>query len=181
MGAKHSTTLQQWRLKEGVIPSIFPDCPKYMTKAATFRSSPDTKRQLKENSQLALAVKASLKSAEDYANQYVFSNWTKLVFCLKSISINNYWSVIETETSVLFLHLKMAPSPQIEKSVIIDNQCLVTTYLDKIPLKKIGKFSFPFKCSDMNDLEYLLNSLENICSTESSNNDILLSVYDFMS
>ncbi|GBN38719.1 hypothetical protein AVEN_66626-1 [Araneus ventricosus] len=56
-GETISAPMKRPKLKENVVPSIFPGCPSYMSSSSAIRESPSKKRQQLEQEQIDLAVK----------------------------------------------------------------------------------------------------------------------------
>ncbi|KAG8180446.1 hypothetical protein JTE90_022792 [Oedothorax gibbosus] len=152
--------LQQLRIKDGAVPSIFPNCSKYLSKEVIHRTSPETKRKQKENLQLSAVLNESLQTAALF-EQEAFEDWDELNSCIKNLKVSSYWDIIKRDKCIIFLHISTDPSPVIEKSIVIDSSLKLTIHVEKLPLVKVGNFSLPFVCNNICDIEDILTTLEN--------------------
>ncbi|XP_054719278.1 THAP domain-containing protein 1-like [Uloborus diversus] len=60
-GKKVTAPLKRFQLNEGAIPTIFPDCPAYMSSNKIVREDPEKRRSRIENDTLNQALNDSLK------------------------------------------------------------------------------------------------------------------------
>lgn len=101
-GEKLEVPLKKIRLIEGAIPTIFPNCPQYLSVPSTSRESTQERITRKENESLHLAIQQSIATKKEYDEEHVFSNFCELVQCLKIFKIPSEWTFTIKEDSVLF-------------------------------------------------------------------------------
>ncbi|KAF8785445.1 hypothetical protein HNY73_010979 [Argiope bruennichi] len=74
------------RLKENVVPSIFPGCPTYLlSSTSSIPESPSKKRQRLEHVQFEGSIIESLNSKQNYDSMTAFINFNELKNVLKTI------------------------------------------------------------------------------------------------
>ncbi|GBO38635.1 hypothetical protein AVEN_122173-1 [Araneus ventricosus] len=93
-GETISAPVKRPKLKENVVPSIFPGCPSYMSSSSAIRESPSKKRQRLEQEHIDLAVKESLNSKHEYELKTMFTNFAEFRNCIKGHSFSSFWIVV---------------------------------------------------------------------------------------
>ncbi|GBN94534.1 hypothetical protein AVEN_186229-1, partial [Araneus ventricosus] len=106
-GETTSAPMKRPKLKENVVPSIFPGCPSYMSSSSAIRESPSKKRQRLEQEQIDLAVKESLNSKHEYELKTMLTNFAEFRNCIKGHSFSSFWIVVEKNENMLFLNLSL--------------------------------------------------------------------------
>ncbi|KAG8180628.1 hypothetical protein JTE90_018246 [Oedothorax gibbosus] len=80
--------LQQLRIKDGAVPSIFPNCPRYLSKGVMHRTSPETtKKKQKENLQLSAVLNESLQTTVLFEQKHACKDWDELNSCIKNLKV----------------------------------------------------------------------------------------------
>ncbi|GBP97912.1 THAP domain-containing protein 2 [Eumeta japonica] len=74
-GKKLVVNLQKPRLVDSAIPSVFPNCPSYLSAPGHSRESLEEKRSRIENKNLELVLRESVRSHIEYEKKYVFKNF----------------------------------------------------------------------------------------------------------
>ena len=159
------------RLKEIAIPSIFPGCPWYLTKASTSREDPEEKKIRIENEQLKEAIEASMRSQEEELKKFQFLKYEDFLGCLEKNKLPISWNVIHKEEKCIFLILdEEEVSPYIKCSVIVDKNLEVTAYINSTPLKKgLNNHNFPQKLNNIRVLNEILTYVSSIIEGKKQN------------
>lgn len=92
-------------MKEGSIPCIFPDGPKYLSSNLTSRESPEKKKMKREINFISEAVKNSLITKQEYDSKRKFKNLEEMQNCLKYTSLSDFWTVLVKEKKNCFFKL----------------------------------------------------------------------------
>lgn len=61
---------------------------------------------------------------------------------------------------VCLIHIEPCPEPYIQYCVKIDENLHLTLSVEKIPLSKLSKYSFPCKLDNFNDIVNILDFIE---------------------
>ncbi|KAH9364461.1 hypothetical protein HPB48_021725 [Haemaphysalis longicornis] len=93
IGRTITVPLTHVRLRQGAVPTKFPNCPAYMSREATKRKDPDSNRARMEHANLQKGV-AESKEAFDRARENKFNSLSELASKLRSQKMN-FWHVIE--------------------------------------------------------------------------------------
>ena len=154
--------LDRTRIKKGAIPKLFPGCPEYLSSDQSERDAPEEKRNRLENAHLQRAIQESLKSKEVEDEKYLCSNFTEFLNCLKFITIPPFWTTVNQETSVLFLHRDVEEVPRLKCSVLVNENLDVKAFIGSVELKKSCKKKFSETLSDVRHLYTILDHVESI-------------------
>ncbi|KAH9378468.1 hypothetical protein HPB48_016552 [Haemaphysalis longicornis] len=95
------------RLKPSAIPSVFPNCPAYLSRQETSaRESPEEKRAfLMQKHSRSYNVRRSLtKHGEEKKN--AIATFEDLLKAVGGLSLTDFWSMVVTQTRVLFLNFR---------------------------------------------------------------------------
>lgn len=126
-GRKLTAKLGKLRLKVGVIPSLLPNCPSYLSSPAISRESPDSRRIRKEGKTLQSALAESVVEEERQRASRTFFSATELRNKLDFLD-KTYWSVVYKDESLIICRMIQSPHPIIIRSVIIKDNCDVQVF-----------------------------------------------------
>ena len=156
------------RLREGAIPTVFPNCPEYFSSIPTHRDSPDERRKSREHRQVQKAVSESMRTKNEYEKSRTFNSFEQLLEILKKYQTSDFWEMLSKESYVLFVNLCDYPSVKLNYSVVIDKNLNVTVSFKGQILDKINNIEIPTQVKNVNEI---FNILDNIESSKSSKKD----------
>lgn len=165
-GEKLEVPLKKIRLIEGAIPTIFPNCPQYLSVPSTSRESTQERITRKENESLHLAIQQSIATKKEYDEEHVFSNFCELVQCLKIFKIPSEWTFTIKEDSVLFFYVVEHPVPSVPVVARISFNLEIKVFIESVELNQLGKESLPLTLNNINRLGNILECLKNIYSNK---------------
>ncbi|XP_054715473.1 THAP domain-containing protein 5-like [Uloborus diversus] len=105
-GETLTAKLKKPRLKYGAIPSIFPNCPKYLSSVKNIRDDPIKKKRYLEEKHINKALEDSLRSKEDFDKRFAFSNFNEMKKCFQLNEVPSFWSIIEKDQNLIFLAIQ---------------------------------------------------------------------------
>ncbi|CAN7946523.1 unnamed protein product [Ixodes pacificus] len=155
-GKTIETALPVPRLDPAAVPSIFKECPSYLSKpeCTKAREEPQQRLERLESSQLAQAVADSLIAYTEETSKNQFQTLKELNACLKSVQVPEKWSVLHTASfigcAVVFMFVGGGATPTLDASVGIEDSLDVTACHNKVRLTKIDartKFQPKFRMS----------------------------------
>lgn len=163
--------LKHPRLKEGAIPVLLPEnCPPYLQPSVpSARESPSKRRKRLEDSFLQKAQEASIIADNEYRQRVTFSNLQELSQRLQEQKLDNFWTVIPKEESVLILHL--SEMHEVLCSMNVTKELNVSVIHKKVVLENLDNFKFPLKVSNINILFNIMSSLKMLSETGVHNSD----------
>ncbi|XP_047117898.1 uncharacterized protein LOC124798504 [Schistocerca piceifrons] len=119
------------------VPSVFSDCPHYLSKPSSYRIGPEVKRQKLEGQNIQAAVQDSLKEREIYLKAQSIASLCELKAKLSMLKLSDFWSIITKPTSVLFANIETVPSV-IKYSVLVSEGLDVSVFVLNEQRNKIG-------------------------------------------
>ncbi|KAL1466123.1 hypothetical protein MTO96_042929 [Rhipicephalus appendiculatus] len=131
------------RLSPDAVPSVFPNCPAYLSApaTATSREAPDEKRMRLEAASLREAIAASVHSHEVEETRNKINDFQALLERVSEIQLSSFWSVISRPTCVVFLSLDSVDTPRIRLSIAVSQDLMVKVHCRHVQLTTIdGKF-----------------------------------------
>ena len=142
------------------------------------RESPEIKRRKIENNYFAKATEASTETKKKYDELRAFSCLSELKDHLTFVD-QEYWTVINSDAKMIFIHVITNPAPKIAKSLVIQQDLQVLCYNDGLKLEKLSKFSFPCLINNINEINEILTTLKEIDMKKIENHtSVILSVID---
>ncbi|GBP12181.1 hypothetical protein EVAR_6363_1 [Eumeta japonica] len=134
-GKKLVVNLQKPRLVDSAIPSVFPNCPSYLSAPGHSRESLEEKRSRIENKNLELVLRESVRSHIEYEKKYVFKNFSEFLECLSKCEVNKEWTVINKGNIVIFAIISVHTIPEITASATFDQNLELKLFRNGIELK----------------------------------------------
>ena len=156
-GEKISKPLKYPRLKEGAVPSQFPNCPAYLSKQTTNRIAPDTRKEEKEIIMLNKVLEQSIEHKKLYDNARRIKNLDDILNCINNFGFNQTWTMSNNEKQIVLFLLGFSPAPFIKYSVIINADLEVKVFMKNVELKILERFRFPKRISNFNDITDILH------------------------
>ncbi|KAH9362177.1 hypothetical protein HPB48_002155 [Haemaphysalis longicornis] len=117
-GRTVTAPLPHARLLPGAIPSIFPDCPKYLTSQRSAREAPEAKRLRLESSALQKALKHSAEAFQHEVEEDRIQSLKDLADYVRCNS-SAFWHAIEANECLILLHIVDEDAPSIKYSFTI--------------------------------------------------------------
>lgn len=119
-GRVFEVPLQLRRLKSGAIPSLFLNCPSYLSRPTTVvREGPEEKRLRLEGESLQEAIRQSVEAHEEEKKKNDISTFDDLLTALTSFQTNTFWTKPVTHDKVLFLNFDSQEAPTVRFSVSV--------------------------------------------------------------
>lgn len=107
-------------LKEGVIPSILPNCPKYLSNSTETRENVFEHVSKREEELVEAACAASLNTKRDYETNISFSNFEEFKDNInrneRLFNEDRSWSMQYYEKEIIFMNFELHPIPKIRCS-----------------------------------------------------------------
>ncbi|KAH6946022.1 hypothetical protein HPB50_011161 [Hyalomma asiaticum] len=156
------------RITSDAVPTIFPDCPGYLSSTKQSREEPDVKRRRSENAQLQEAIQQSRAAYEaDEANNKLQSleDISSRFHCFHH---NGFWTNVCCDNCIIFAHLEpttQAPEPL--ASVTVSADWRVCVFWKHVQLASNEEIDIPGQVLDFRLLENLLDSVQNYCKKRS--------------
>lgn len=157
-GVRLTARLSVPKLRDGAVPTIFPNCPAYMSSTVVTRESPNDRKARLEEVALRQAISQSVIDEERHQKSRHFTNIYDLSSKLEFLD-RTYWSAINKEDSLMICRVVQTPHPKIVRSVVIDSNCGIHAYINDVEVKHIGQYKVPLTIHDTNDLDFLLGKL----------------------
>ncbi|KAG0418187.1 hypothetical protein HPB47_005059 [Ixodes persulcatus] len=129
--------LQLRRLKPSATPSIFPNCPAYLSRnTPDAREGPEEKRSRLEAEALQEALTLSTEAYEDEQRKNSVSSFDKLVAALKEFQVADFWTKLVTDKQVLFFNFAPRDAPVVRYSVTVSSDLSLKAFFGDLQLDK---------------------------------------------
>ncbi|CAN8014954.1 unnamed protein product [Ixodes persulcatus] len=161
--------LQLRRLKPSATPSIFPNCPAYLSRnTPAAREGPEEKRSRLEAEALQEALTLSTEAYEDEERKNSVSSFDELVAVLKEFQVADFWTKLVTDKQVLFLNFAPRDAPVVRYSVTVTSDLSLKEFFGDLQLDKVGLLIFPMCVSDIRELEKALEAVHGFAKNSSN-------------
>ncbi|XP_046402892.1 uncharacterized protein LOC124168671 [Ischnura elegans] len=150
------------RLREGAVPSVFPERPSCTSVNA--RLEPEEKRRKKEMEQLEKCIRDSIEERRLYEEARSFKTLGDCFEKLQKCVYFGDFSFIKKKDKLLLCHIIADPFSVMKACVIIDRDLMLNVFMDHAELKKIGNFIFPMYVKDTNTVNEVLAGLTTLIS-----------------
>ncbi|KAL1443924.1 hypothetical protein MTO96_045749 [Rhipicephalus appendiculatus] len=149
------------RLSPDAVPSVFPNCPAYLSApaTATSREAPDEKRMRLEAASLREAIAASVHSHEVEESRNKIDDFQALLERVSEIQFSSFWSVISRPTCVVFLSLDSVDTPRIGLSIAVSQDLTVKVHCRHVQLTTIDAAAVRI-CGPSLELEHVVGTAE---------------------
>ncbi|KAH8020780.1 hypothetical protein HPB51_003479 [Rhipicephalus microplus] len=159
-GRTVTASLPHARLLAGAIPSIFPDCPKYLTSQRSAREAPEAKWLRLDSSALQNALQ---KSAETFQLEVEEDRIQSLKDLAEYVRCNSsaFWHALEVNERLILLHNVDEDAPSIKYSVTIKPDLTILFHYLKAPTQKLERnTSIPDVASGKIEITEVLEGIE---------------------
>ncbi|XP_035228253.1 THAP domain-containing protein 5-like [Stegodyphus dumicola] len=158
-GRKVTAPLSRYKLKRFAIPSIFPNCPKYISREFIVRESPDERRKRLENKNLQWAVTESISQFQTNEKEKSFSSFSEFLDKMGKEKLPGSWNCIKRAREAIFLIIELTPCPEINISALINEKLELSVYIGKTELKKFNNLTLPASVGNVDEVISILNAL----------------------
>ncbi|CAN7976547.1 unnamed protein product, partial [Ixodes persulcatus] len=123
------------RLKPSATPSIFPNCPAYLSRnTPAAREGPEEKRSRLEAEALQEALTLSTEAYEDEQRKNSVSSFDELVAALKEFQVADFWTKLVTDKQVLSLNFAPRDAPVVRYSVTVSSDLSLKAFFGDLQL-----------------------------------------------
>lgn len=154
------------RLTPDAVPTIFPDCPRYLSEARQSREEPDAKRKRKEDGQLQKAIQESALAHEREEQENKIHSLQDVTSRLHRLREKKFWAAITCDSCVIFAHIETTTdAPELLVSVTVSSNLSVRAFWKGARLTSDEQLDIPDEIHDFRVLVQLLENVENHCTT----------------
>lgn len=129
-GTRITARLKKPFLHDGVVPSILPECPSYLSSSTPSRESPDSEKIQLEESALKTSVAQSVTDEVMYKQHREFHSVDDLEGKLKFLDMK-FWSVVRQEETLFICHIIKFPYPKMSLSLMTEPDCAIKCLLQR--------------------------------------------------
>ena len=147
------------RLKEGSVPSQFPNCPSYMSAPSTSsRQTRSEKQAVRESKDVAKALQ---DSQLEFEKQQATDACSSLADIKKKFDTSQPWKTLHYSNSVTVCNIQHANNtgPQLKSAICIDENLMLNVFVNLVKLNKVGQFVFPMKVNSIHLIEQVCDTL----------------------
>ncbi|XP_077549860.1 uncharacterized protein LOC144162976 [Haemaphysalis longicornis] len=153
------------RLTADALPTIFPDCPAYVSDMRKTREAPGEKRRRTENELLQHAIQQSKVTYEAESQENKVQSLLDITSSMERTRNKVFWSPTVCESCVIFAHVEItSQAPEIVVSVVVTSDLSVSVFLRNVQLFSSEELCIPSKIFDFRVLIDLLDSVETYSS-----------------
>lgn len=164
------------RLKPSAIPSVFPNCPAYLSRQETSaRESPEEKRARVDAEALQEAIRLSEQSHEAEEKKNAIATFEDLLTAVGDLSLTDFWTKVVTQQQVLFLNFSDQGAPVVHRAVTVASDLSLAVYVGEMRLQNLGSSVLPMTISDLRVLHKVLCDVEDV-TKDSTNNELQLEI-----
>ncbi|KAH8025593.1 hypothetical protein HPB51_010051 [Rhipicephalus microplus] len=151
------------RLKPGAIPSLFPNCPSYLSRPTTVvREGPEEKRLCLEGESLQMAIRQSAEAHKEEKKKNNISTFEDLLSALTSFQTNTFWTKLVTHDKVLFLNFDSQEAPTVRFFVTVSADLIVKVFVGDVQLNKLGTPVLPVYLCDLREIDKVLIAVQSL-------------------
>lgn len=163
-GECSTSHLKRPHLNVNAVPSMFPNCPKYLSKfGPPVRKSREDKMCEKEEIDLLRAINESKAAFIAHQESTSFQNLEKLQEHLTVFPLNKNWFKVSEDSKVTFFNVQNSPGPTTNYAVVINADLKMETYLygQEFSIKS-NQITTPCQISNLESIENCLNYLDTV-------------------
>ncbi|KAG0414570.1 hypothetical protein HPB47_008266 [Ixodes persulcatus] len=136
-GRTITVPLYHVRLRPDAVPSKFPSCPIYLSREATRREDPDTKRARMEHAAMQKAIAESEGMFNRAHEEDKVHSLGELFGHLRSKEMK-FWNIIEKDERLVIIHIVDDKAPWLKYFVCVKGDMSVTLHVMQTAVKKLG-------------------------------------------
>ena len=152
------------KLSPDVIPSIFPNCPSYLSQPhSSKRRSRENILQSKEEQNIKKAIE---KSKEEFELQEENDRCSSLIEVVEKLKIKPPWHLIQQPNEIQICYLKNSAStgPEVQAAMCLNEDMFLNVFLQSVKLAKLGSFELPLKIDKLSKIHLVCAT---VCSLKS--------------
>lgn len=158
--------LERVRLKETAVPSVFANCPKYMSRTTVpTRETPEHRKARVEAASVRKAIELSVAAQEEEDRKNQVKSFAEVCGALSNFSVSGFWTVITKDTKILFLDLEVDRAPAVRSSVTVSTDMSVDVFFGETRLANLPGVTVPSQLQDMRQLNEVLQGVEKLQSS----------------
>ncbi|KAH8036702.1 hypothetical protein HPB51_004086 [Rhipicephalus microplus] len=158
------------RLKPSAIPSVFPNCPAYLSRQEiSARESPEEKRARLDAEVLQEATRLSEQSHEAKEKKNVIATFEDLLTAVGDPSLTDFWTKVVTQKQVLFLNFSDQGVTVVHRAVTMASVLSLAVYVGEMRLQNLGYSVLPTTISDSRVLHKVLCDVEDVTKNSTIN------------
>ncbi|XP_035217487.1 LOW QUALITY PROTEIN: uncharacterized protein LOC118190813 [Stegodyphus dumicola] len=151
--------LKQPRLQKDAVPTIFPNCPKYLSSIPAVREP--VRQHQTEQRHIEAAIAESIKYQKEYESRYNFNSFSDCLKCINNSEIPDGWIFVHKENNVYFHFVTYSPpTAEMVFSVNINSDLQMTAFTKDIPINVVNKIGLPLSIKSVHGIFYVLNYLK---------------------
>lgn len=155
------------KLKQDAIPSLFPNCPVYLSRTKTSaRETPEEKRKRLEAASLNEALQLSIDEEELRNKKNKVTSFSGFLDALPSLQTSGLYAM-ET-LKVFFLNLTDQHAPAVRSSVTVTSDLCVDVYIGETRVVNLAGVSVPAQLQDLRELRDVLQYVEQLYTDHSA-------------
>ncbi|KAL1482676.1 hypothetical protein MTO96_033635, partial [Rhipicephalus appendiculatus] len=164
--------LERVRLKETAVPSVFANCPKYMSRPTpSALEAPEEKKARLEAASLRAAIELSVAAQEEESRKNKVGSFAEFCHALSNFSVSDFWTVIIKESKVVFLDLALQRAPAVRSSVAVSVDLCIDVFIGEARIENLPSVNVPSHLQDLRQLNEVLQSVEQLDVSHSSDDN----------
>ncbi|KAL1417674.1 hypothetical protein MTO96_026640 [Rhipicephalus appendiculatus] len=164
--------LERVRLKETAVPSVFANCPKYMSRPTpSAREAPEEKKVRLEAASLRAAIELSVAAQEEENRKNKVGSFEEFCRALSNFSVSDFWSLIIKESKVVFLDLALQRAPAVRSSVAVSVDLCIDVFIGEARIENLPSVNVTSHLQDLRQLNEVLQSVEQLHVSHSSDDN----------
>lgn len=156
------------RITSDAVPTLFPDCPSYLSATRQSREEPEVKRRRNENAQLQEAIQQSAAAFEMEEAMNKIQSLEDISARLQRLHQKDYWTNVCCDKCIIFAHLEpTTQAPELLASVTVSADMCVRVFWKHVQLASNEELEIPGQVLDFRVLERLLDNVQGYCTDRS--------------
>lgn len=170
-GRTVTAPLSRLRLRAEAVPTVFPDCPSYLSIESSRREDPESKRMRLEAASLEKVLAESILTAKKEEEADKLCDLKDVTNFVRGKKLT-FWHVIECSDHVILAHICNDDAPWIKYSVVVKTDLTLTVNVAKASVKRLGsKMVVPSVIDSKRRLLELLEEVEGFDSAQRSSSE----------
>lgn len=171
IGCTVTAPLSRLRLRAEAVPTVFPDCPSYLSIESSRREDPESKRMRLEAASLEKVLAESILTAKKEEEADKLCDLKDVANFVRGKKLT-FWHVIECSDHVILAHICNDDAPWIKYSVVVKTDLTLTVNVAKASVKRLGsKKVVPSVIDSKRRLLELLEGVEGFDSAQRSSSE----------
>ncbi|KAL3191856.1 hypothetical protein MRX96_059366 [Rhipicephalus microplus] len=170
-GRTVTTPLSRLRLRAEAVPTVFPDCPSYLSIESSRREDPESKQMRLEAAFLEKVLAESILTAKKEEEADKLCDLKDVANFVRGKKLT-FLHVIECSDHVILAHICNDDAPWIKYSVVVKTDLTLTVNVAKASVKRLGsKMVVPSVIDSKRRLLELLEGVEGFDSAQRSSSE----------